>query len=136
MPLPQKSVYSATKSFVFAFSDSLRFEVKQQGISVSCLCPGGTLTERIKDSLTPEQKRKQSFFQTPEVVAQYAVAQMLAKKFKIIPGWRNKCLYVLSKTLPEFLKLLIINVCFKPKVSRARQPSTFTTVSTVAMLRL
>jgi uncharacterized protein len=136
MPLPQKTVYSATKSFVYAFSDSLRFELKQIGVHVSCLCPGGTLTERIKESLTAEQKKRQSFFQTPECVAEYAVAKLLKKKFRIIPGWRNKLLYCLSQALPEFLKIMLINVCFKPKELRPLRPPTFTMVRTLAMLRL
>jgi uncharacterized protein len=139
MPLPQKSVYTATKSFVYSFSDSLRYELAQQCIHVACVCPGGTLTERVKNAMTVEQKKKQDFFQTPEAVAEYAVAKMFAKKFRIIPGWKNRCLYTLSQLLPECIKMLLIRVCFKPKATpsiKQRRPSPIGTVRTFAMLRL
>ena len=44
IPIPNKAVYTATKSFVFTFSAALGLELKHFQIHVSCLCPGGTVT--------------------------------------------------------------------------------------------
>ncbi|MFN2465901.1 MAG: SDR family NAD(P)-dependent oxidoreductase [Candidatus Dormibacteria bacterium] len=39
-PVPFASVYSATKHAVIGFSQSLRFEVADEGVGVSVVCPG------------------------------------------------------------------------------------------------
>ena len=42
LAIPHFSIYAATKAFVLSFSSSLRFEVADRGIEVSCFCPGST----------------------------------------------------------------------------------------------
>ena len=118
MPLPGKSVYSATKSFVYALSYSLYFELKPQNIHVSCLCPGGTLTERVVESMEKSQLKRQKFCQLPQAVAREAVRSMYKRKFRIIPGWQNQILYWLARTLPRFAKIAIINKAFRNKRDR------------------
>lgn len=115
MPLPSKSVYAATKSFVYAFSYSLYFELKYQHIHVSCLCPGGTLTERVRQSMAKHHLKRQKFCQLPEEVALKAVRSLYAKRFRIIPGVQNQVLYWLSRTLPRFIKIFLIKVAFPPE---------------------
>ena len=44
-PGPGMAVYFATKAFVLSFSEALHEEVKGQGVTISCLCPGPTATE-------------------------------------------------------------------------------------------
>jgi short-subunit dehydrogenase len=44
-PLPQMSVYSATKAYVTSFSESLAMELRPLGITVTALCPGPVPTE-------------------------------------------------------------------------------------------
>jgi uncharacterized protein len=137
LPVPQKSVYAATKSFIFAFSDSLRHEMKSDNISVSCLCPGGTMTERVKASLTGPMEKKQKFFQSPEDVAREAIVGMYAKRFRIIPGWRNRVMFYISKILPEFAKMALINICFGCKNKSHRIiPADMSSLKTFALLRL
>lgn len=137
-PLPQKCVYAATKSFIYTFSDSLRHELKNENIFVSCLCPGGTLTERIKSSLTTSMKQKMDFFQTPEEVAVAAISAMYRKKFRIIPGWRNKLMFCVSKLLPEFVQMRLISICFSPRRAghRIARTRTASPIGTFALLRL
>src|SRR5882672_2108015 len=43
-PGPQMAVYYATKAYVMSFSEALADEVKDKGVTVTCLCPGATLT--------------------------------------------------------------------------------------------
>jgi uncharacterized protein len=138
LPLPQKSVYAATKSFIYSFSDSLRHELGHDNISVSCLCPGGTMTERVKSSLTGSMNRKKSFFQSPEEVAAEAVAGMYRKQFRIIPGWRNRVMFRVSRILPEFIKMTLIRICFScaTKNNRTTEVVASTPFKTFALLRL
>ncbi|NTW49138.1 MAG: SDR family oxidoreductase [Chlorobiales bacterium] len=42
--VPYLGVYSATKAFVLSFSEALNEELKETGIKVMALCPGGTDT--------------------------------------------------------------------------------------------
>ncbi len=112
IPLPRKSVYTATKSFVYAFSYSLYFELKSQNIHVSCLCPGATLTERVRESMSQQQIKHRNFCQLPEEVAQEAIRNLYAKKFRIIPGWKNRVLYWMSRILPRFVKIALIKIAF------------------------
>lgn len=44
MPLPYMAVYSASKSFVLAFSEALAEEYREYGVRVMALCPGPVRT--------------------------------------------------------------------------------------------
>jgi short-subunit dehydrogenase len=44
-PVPGYAVYAAAKSFVLSFSEALRYELRQTGVSCTALCPGVTRTE-------------------------------------------------------------------------------------------
>lgn len=45
LPIPDFSVYAATKAYVTSFSEALRLELKDYGINVLALCPGPVHTE-------------------------------------------------------------------------------------------
>lgn len=101
LPIPRKAVYAASKSFVYAFSCSLANELRGTGVSVSCLCPGGTITsESVKMNKQNTSYKGNLFMQTAAEVAKEAVAGMLRKKRRIIPGWPNKFLFLLWTILP------------------------------------
>jgi uncharacterized protein len=101
LPIPRKAVYAASKSFVYAFSCSLSNELRGTGVSVSCLCPGGTLTsEQVRSNTQGMSYKGKIFIQTAEEVAKEAVAGMFQKKRRIIPGWHNKLLFLLWNILP------------------------------------
>ena len=114
MPIPNKALYAATKSFVYAFSHSLYFELKQASIHVGCLCPGGTLTERVQHLMDQKKVNRRGFCQRPEAVAAEGIRGLYQKQFRIIPGRQNRFLYWLSQILPEVIKMLIIRIAFRP----------------------
>ena len=43
-PVPSPAVYHCTKSFVDSFSYALRHELKDSGVTVTCIMPGATET--------------------------------------------------------------------------------------------
>lgn len=45
MPGTYQAVYNATKAFLDSFSFALRAELKDSGVTVSCLMPGATETD-------------------------------------------------------------------------------------------
>jgi short-subunit dehydrogenase len=114
--IPYKAVYSATKSFVYSFSASLRLELRPDKIYVSCLCPGGTLTSnRFQEILKKSAGNGSRFLQQPDEVAQTAVREMFRKKFRIVPGLHNKLMLFFYELLPERITHWILIAHFKPK---------------------
>jgi uncharacterized protein len=115
MPVPNKSVYAATKSFVYAFSYALRLELQPYSISVSCLCPGGTSTSPEAREIIEKLNANSAFIQKPEEVARVAVQELLNGTFRIIPGWHNRVAYYLSQWLPEAGVCWIVQRVFNRK---------------------
>lgn len=113
MNIPGKAVYSASKSFIYSFSRSLRMELRPYDINVSCLCPGGTLTsERVIKHFNQVKYAGKAWLQKPEQVASEAINQLYQGKKLIIPGWYNKFLYKLRALLPEFVVERMLTTLF------------------------
>jgi len=113
--IPYKAVYSATKSFVYSFSAALRLELQSMNISVSCLCPGSTLTSaRVRDILQRTSGKNPLFVQSPEAVARRAVNKMFAGQFRIVPGLHNRILLFLYSLIPEPVTEGLLLKIFKP----------------------
>jgi len=109
-PLQKKQVYGATKAYLVSFSKSLGKELKKDNISVTTICPGGLNTtsrlcyqNRMVGWLTRESVLN------PEDAAKIAIKGMFDKKGVIVPGFINKCLMLLDKLLPEFIKDYLAN---------------------------
>ena len=111
--MPGKTVYSASKAYIYYFSRSLRLELKQHNIIVSVLCPGGTDSNQNTIAINKELKgmAKRSILM-PEEVAKKAIDEMLKGKARIIPGFVNKLSYHISRLIPEFIQQMIISNAF------------------------
>jgi len=63
-PLPNLAVYSATKAYVTSFSEALRIELQQTGVSVTALCPGPVETEFFSVATRPGDAANAAHYQT------------------------------------------------------------------------
>jgi short-subunit dehydrogenase len=102
-PIPAKNLYSATKVAVIYFSYSLRYQLKEKKISVSCLTPGPVFT---KPSIKKETKEKLGWIGMkmavpPERVGEIAVRRTLKKRMLIIPGTLSKISSTVIRILPR-----------------------------------
>ncbi len=97
-PVPQQAIYSATKSFLLSFSESIAHEVKEHGIQVSVLCPGVTRTEFRKRAHINE-KNKDSGMSSKQV-AQIAFKGLNRGKRIIVPGQINRVFVSVVRHLP------------------------------------
>lgn len=102
-PMPDKNIYSATKSAVIFFSYSLRNQLRKKDISVSCLSPGPVYT---KPEIAKYTKEKLGWFGDqmavpPDKVGEIAVREMLNGKMTIIPGTLSKMSSFLIRILPR-----------------------------------
>jgi len=112
--IPGKTVYSASKAYIYYFSRSLRLELKPHNISVSVLCPGGTDSNQNTIAINKELKGiARRSIMLPEDVAKEAIDKMLKGHPRIIPGFINKLSYHISRLVPEFIQQAIISNAFK-----------------------
>lgn len=100
--IPKKQVYGATKSYLLSFSESLRKELEDKGVSVTTLCPGGlnTTTKLCYQNRKVSALTRMSIL-NPEDAARIAISGMMAKKQIMIPGIINNCLVFIRKILPQ-----------------------------------
>lgn len=102
-PIPLKNMYAATKSAVIFFSYSLRYQLRDKNISVSCLCPGPVYT---KPEIKIETEKRLGWFGrqmavSPKEVGEIAVRKTLKKRLIIVPGTLPKVVAVLLRALPR-----------------------------------
>lgn len=102
-PIPSKNVYAATKSAVIFFSYGLRYQLKEQRISVSCLAPGPVFT---KPKIKEETKRTLGWLGMqmavpPARVGELAVKRTLKGRLMIVPGTLAKMSSVMVRLLPR-----------------------------------
>jgi short-subunit dehydrogenase len=102
-PIPIKSLYASTKSALHSFSYSLKYLLKENNISVSCVCPGPVFTKPSIEKETIKQLGwigKQMAVDTAKV-GEYAVQGMLKRKVIIVPGKLAKLISYLLRILPH-----------------------------------
>ncbi|HTF28458.1 MAG TPA: SDR family NAD(P)-dependent oxidoreductase [Flavitalea sp.] len=102
-PIPQKNMYSSTKAAVTFFSYSLRQQLKDKEISVSCLAPGPVFT---KPEIIEDTKKRLGFIGkmmavSPHRVGEIAVKKTLSGKMIIVPGTLAKMSSGILRLLPR-----------------------------------
>ena len=104
-PIPVKNMYSATKSAVIFFSYSLRYQLKEKNISVSCLAPGPVFTkpEIIQDTKDKLGRFGMKMAVPPKKVGEVAIRKTLKKRMIIVPGTLAKMTSLLIRVLPRRL---------------------------------
>lgn len=91
MPGPWQAVYHGTKAFVLSFSEAIREELKDTGISVTALLPGATDTDFFNKAGMNESRIVQNEeLDDPTTVARDGYEALMEGKDKIISGWKNK----------------------------------------------
>ncbi len=89
-PGPLMAVYYATKAYVLSFSEALADELRNSGVSVTCFCPGATLTEFQKRAQTENTRLfKQLSPMDAKTVAEQGYRALLEGKSLAIAGFRN-----------------------------------------------
>ncbi len=103
--IPGLSVYAATKSFVLSFSRSLKIELMNSTVSVTCISPGPTNTSFMERANLSERGLElvNKIHMPSEQVARIAIKALLAGKTEVVPGLKNKATSFLSWLLPKFL---------------------------------
>jgi uncharacterized protein len=108
-PGPLMSVYYATKAFVISFSQAIDEELRNSGVSVTCLCPGPTATEFAERAGTANTRAfTKAGVASAEEIAKYGYLAMLRGERIAIPGIRNKLLMQAGKVVPRAVVTRIV----------------------------
>ncbi|MBK8807342.1 MAG: SDR family NAD(P)-dependent oxidoreductase [Bacteroidales bacterium] len=114
MPIPYKSIYPASKAFISNFSQTLRAELAQTGVSVTLVNPGSMLTnDLLKARVASYGRLARAMTQMPDVVAAAALKAMYRKKTIVLPGWYNRLNLFILNRLPLRLKSKVLLNIYK-----------------------
>jgi short-subunit dehydrogenase len=100
MPGSYQAVYNGTKAFLDSFSYAIREELKETGVTVTCLMPGATETEFFERADMLDTKVGTDKKMDPADVARQGYDAMLAGDGQVITGWKNKMQAAISHVLP------------------------------------
>lgn len=107
LPFPYYSVYSATKAFVLAFSETLAAELEGTGVVVTTLCPGPVDTPFNTEAMWRTNAYKANKPMAADRVATAAVNLLLNGKGKRIVGFNNWFISNLPRVTPDRLMMKI-----------------------------
>lgn len=102
MPGPFEAVYAASKAFLQSFSEALRNELKDTGVTVTSLMPGPTDTNFFHRAGMDDTKAGADKKDDPAMVAKQGFEALMAGKDSIIAGsLKTKLQGTVSKVLPD-----------------------------------
>jgi len=120
-PIPNMAVYSATKAYVTSFSEALRMELRDSGISVTALCPGPVPTEFFVGATRPGEEDKAAHYETmpifkvtPAVAVRTGLEAVARDRARVIPGPVLAVAVTIAMLVPFFVVRQIL------QASRAR----------------
>lgn len=100
-PGPYMTVYYATKAYVLSFSEALAEEVRGTGVTVSCLCPGPTITEFGQAAGMDSTIVFRKWSMSAERVARAGYRGYRRGKIMVVPGLLNKISTLTVRVLPR-----------------------------------
>jgi short-subunit dehydrogenase len=95
-----QAVYNASKAFLNSFSFALRNELKDTGVTVTCLMPGATETEFFSRADMLDTKVGQDNKDDPADVAKAGFEAMLNGEGDVVSGLKNKILSAAANVTP------------------------------------
>jgi hypothetical protein len=101
--VPYLGIYAASKSFVLQFSRALHYELKKDGVVVTCVSPGSTDTNFAHRAQVGEKAMKMAkkVNMQADEVARIAVDAMFKGKAEVVTGLLNKLGAFMAWLLPK-----------------------------------
>jgi short-subunit dehydrogenase len=101
-PGPYNSVYHGTKAFVHSFTEAIRSELKDTGITVTSLLPGATDTDFFNKADMEDSKIFQECeLADPADVAKDGYEALMNGKDKVVSGIKNKIKVAMTNMMPD-----------------------------------
>jgi len=96
-----QAVYNGSKAFLDSFSFALGNELRESGVTVTCLMPGPTDTDFFREAGLEDTRVGAGKKQDPKEVAQAAFAAAMNGEASVVPGFMNKVQSVFADLLPD-----------------------------------
>lgn len=116
-PGPWHSVYHGTKAFILSWSEAIREELKDTGITVTALLPGPTDTDFFNKANMNCSKilEDQSNLSSPEEVAEDGFNALMNGDDKVISGLKNKLTVAMSNLASDSMAAHRMGEMQKPR---------------------
>jgi len=101
MPGSFQAVYNGTKAFLDSFSFAIRNELKDTGVTVTCLMPGATETDFFERADMLDTKVGQGSKDDPADVAKQGYEAMMNGDGDVVTGWQNKLQSAIALITPS-----------------------------------
>ena len=95
------AVYNGSKAFIDSFAAAIGNEIKDSGVTITCLKPGATETEFFHRADMDDTKVGQAKKADPADTAKTGWDAMLKGEHAVVDGWMNKASVLASGVLPE-----------------------------------
>jgi short-subunit dehydrogenase len=100
MPGTYQAVYNASKAFLDSFSFALRHELRDTGVTVTCLMPGATETDFFARADILDTKIGRGKKDDAAEVARRGFEAMMKGEGDVVTGWQNKLRSAIANILP------------------------------------
>ena len=100
MPGTYQAVYNATKAYLDSISFAIRHELKDSGVTVSCLMPGATETDFFERADMMDTKVGTAKKDDAAMVARKGFEAMMKGEGDVVTGWHNKLQAAIAHILP------------------------------------
>lgn len=120
-PSPYEAVYGASKAFVLSFSEAIRHELKDTGVTVTALMPGPTETNFFHRADMDDTKVGADKKDDPNEVARQGFEALMAGKDRIIAASvKSKLMGILGDLTPDPLAAAQHGAMSKPGSAQPR----------------
>lgn len=101
-PGPWQAVYHATKAFVQSFTEAVRSEVADTGVTITALLPGATATDFFnKAGMNSSKLVQESKLADPAEVAKDGYKALMEGDDQIVSGMKNKFQVIMTNMMPD-----------------------------------
>ncbi|AKJ05651.1 short-subunit dehydrogenase [Archangium gephyra] len=115
MPAPFEAVYGASKAFLLSFSEALRNELADAGVSVTALLPGPTETNFFHRAGMDDTRVGQQKKDDPAQVARQGFKAMMAGEQKVFAGSvKTRLQAAVARVLPDPAKVQMHRLMSEP----------------------
>jgi uncharacterized protein len=119
-PLPFWAVYAATKAYVSSFTQAFAREMKEHGVTVSCVYPGVTATNFLDSAGVEKSPGSWSIgslihraAMDPRKVARTGFRGLFRKRVRSLPGLINKVHFYFVHWIPNRLIVAVVHAFMK-----------------------
>src|SRR5690606_12650687 len=103
LPGPYQSVYHGTKAFIHSFTEAIRAELADSGVTITSLLPGATDTDFFRKAHMEDSRILEQDLADPAKVAKDGFEALMKGDDMVISGLKNKAQIAASNITPDSL---------------------------------